>query len=214
MIVIITHNGKKYLIDLLSDLNNFNCTLPISIIDTGSDNDKSLFFLTEVKNIFPNLNIEVYKTPEKNREAGAIVYAMKNIKAERYYFLQDSIRILQPSIFREIDKLLQHKTVVTISYFKSNFYDSNEQRKFVYSLFNSTDYDIGIFGSMFSILKKDIDENYNTLPKVLSQEKWQACGMERGWAVWCKINNIKIVPLDKMIGNNLFYIKKIRCRRK
>ena len=199
MIVIATHNGKTVLQDLLSDLRNIKCTVPISVIDTGSSDELCLSYLKELCETFPQLNINVYSTPEKNWDTGAYMFAIKHLKANKYYFLQDSIRILRQDIFDVIDDLLQPKTVVAFSYFpgKTDAWFHKFGRALCRKNFNSLDYDVGIFGPMFCILREDIDRCWDTLPKFLPTSKHEACGMERGWGIFCKLNNLKIVSLTQ-----------------
>jgi GT2 family glycosyltransferase len=100
MIVIATHNGKEHLKKLLSNLESFKLDKEISIIDTMSSNKESLDFLDEIstKNIY-NLNINIYKTEYRGFDTGAYIYAINNLIAERFYFLQDSIIIKDRELF-------------------------------------------------------------------------------------------------------------------
>ncbi len=219
MIVIATHNGKTVLQDLLSDLTDIKCVIPISVIDTGSSDELSLSYLKQLREIFPQLNINVYSTLEKNWDTGAYMFAIKHLKANKYYFLQDSIRILRQDIFNKIDDLLQPKTVVAFRYFlgKTDKWFHKVGRDLCRKNFNSLDYDVGIFGPIFCILREDIDRCWDTLPKFLPTTKREACGMERGWGIFCKLNNLKIVSLTQesiLQGIEHNFFEKIFMNRK
>lgn len=198
MIVIATNNGQKFLTNLLSDLIRHQCKLPIAIVDTQSTNKESLKFLQTLKHhtFSKLLNLSIHTTPGKNYDTGAYVYAIQNLKAERYYFLHDSIRIKTPTMFSEIDKKLEPGTVVALSVFPGNSYESDEQKEICYKNWNTTLYNLGIFGPMFSVLRVDLEKFWNDIPKFLPVNKQHQMGMERGWSVFCTKNNLKIIPLE------------------
>ena len=221
MIVISTNNGQKFLTNLLSDLVKHQCKLPIAIIDTQSTDEKSLEFLEALKHPTFNklLNLSVHTTPGKNYDTGAYVYAINNLKAERYYFLHDSIRIKTPIMFSEIDKKLTPGTVVALTIFPGNCYDNNEQKELCFKNWNTTLFKTGIFGPMFSILRSDLEKNWNKLPKILPINKNQQMGMERGWSVFCTKSKLDVVPLeenpkhDKVFNDGFVHFTKILPKR-
>lgn len=197
MIVIATHNGHDRLNDLLNDLKEHKCNIPISIIDTQSENKISLQFLESVSQIYTQLNIRTFKTPNKNFEAGSFMFAIENIPAERYYFLQDSIRIKDCNAFLEIDKLLKPGNVVSIATFKGNYFcNEHLQKPFCELNWKNINFDKGIFGNMFCILASDLEKSKLNLPKILPATKQESMAMERGWGIFCKQSNLNIISLE------------------
>ena len=167
MIVIATNNGKHFAENLLNDLDKFETKIPISLIDTQSTNPESIEFINRAKDLYPRLKLNTYVTPGKNFDTGAYMYAINNIYAERYYFLHDSIRVKTPVFFEEIDKKLTPGTVVALTGFPGNCYDGEDQKAFCRENWNMTEFKSGIFGPMFSILRSDIENHWNELPKRL-----------------------------------------------
>jgi hypothetical protein len=195
MIVIATHNGKEYLKRLLSNLESFNLDKEIAIIDTMSSDKESLDFLYEItnKNLY-NLNIKIHKTEYRGFDSGAYIYAINNLSAERFYFLQDSIIIKDREFFDITDNILESGVVTTFISFPSNFYNT-EQYNYCSSTFGTTDYDTGIFGPMFSILNEDIQKIDKSL-LVYPKNKEQQMAMERGWSIIFKKYNFTIKPIE------------------
>jgi len=214
MIVIATNNGKTYLSELLSDLERIGCNEDISVIDTQSSDAESLEFIDSLKagDKF-NLKIKVYQTPYKGFDTGAYVYAINNLSADKFYFMQDSIKIKSIDYFIEIDKRLKPGVVVPLITFGPNLFDENEQIDFCYDKFDSIDYDKGIFGPIFAITNEDIqkiDKKYLVYPT----NKMLQMGMERGWSVLFKKYGFEIDPIEgaydytKLSNDGYVFFKK------
>jgi hypothetical protein len=215
MIVIATNNGKKNLIELLSNLKSINFNCPVSIIDTGSTDQESIDFLNTIESdINYKFDIKLYKTPYRGYDTGAYIYAINNIDAERYYFIQDSIRIKSINFFQLIDSKLEIGKVIPLITFGSNLYDYQEQIDFCLSNFGKSDFKRGIFGPIFSILKEDIDK-IDKKYLVYPTNKSLQMGMERGWSVIFESHNFDIDPLEgdynysKLINDQYNHFKKI-----
>jgi len=194
MIVIPIHHIIQPVKDLLDDLRSFNIKIPISIIDTGT----KFPFLEEIRESYSELNIELYTTPQRNFDTGAYMFAINNIKADRYYFLHDSLRIKTPHFFEEIDKKLCVGTVVSLTTFEKEIgYENERQRLFVLKNWDTTEFKKGIYGPMFAILRLDIEKFWSDLPKILPTNKLEQMAMERGWAVFCERNNLNIVESEE-----------------
>jgi hypothetical protein len=196
MIVIATNNGKPYLLELLSDFQRIGVSDEISIIDTQSTDIESLEFLEslKIKNDF-GLKINVYQTPYRGFDTGAYIYAINNLKSDKFYFMQDSIKIKSIEYFNEINKRLKVGTVVPLITFGPHLYDENEQIIFCYENFDSIEYDKGIFGPIFAITNEDvrkIDKKYLVYPT----NKMLQMGMERGWSVLFKKYGFEIEPIE------------------
>jgi hypothetical protein len=146
------------------------------------------------------------------------MYAMNNIKADKFYFIQDSIRIKNFNIFENFDNKLKIGTIVPLITFPSDLYDSQEQIDFCIKTYGKSDYTKGIFGPMFSILSEDIkkiDKKFLVYPT----NKMLQMGLERGWGVIFDICGFNIDPLEEkydytqLIDDQYSQFKKIVCRR-
>jgi hypothetical protein len=196
MIVIATNNGKQYLSELLTDFENIGVNDEIAIVDTQSNDENSLNFLEELNKNNPyKLNVTIHQTPYRGFDTGAYIYAINNFSSDRFYFMQDSIRIKTIEYFNEIDKKLIEGTVVCLLRFDPNLFDSNDQINFCNSNFGSIDYDNGIFGPIFSITKNDIekiDKKYLIYPT----NKMEQMAMERGWSILFKRYGINVESIQ------------------
>ena len=218
--MIATNNGKNYLNNLLISFDVFNIKKVIHIIDTGSTDIDSNQFLEDIRTnkIFKNLNILTHKTNYKGFDSGAYIYAIKNIDAERYYFLQDSIIIKDGNFFDKIDEKLKIGTIVPLVGFNSNLYDNQEQIDFSITKVGSSEFDIGIFGPMFAVTKNDVDKVKETL-NFFPTNKNEQMAMERIWSVIFKKYDILIEPLEgfydhsKILNNGYEYFDKILVNR-
>jgi len=218
MIVIATNNGNQFLGPLIKNLNDINCKLPIAVIDTNSTDPSFVDFVHQLPQNNPKLNLKTYTTPGKNYDTGAYVYAIQNLQAERYYFLHDSITIKTPIIFEEIDKKLIPGVVVALTIFGRDFYDNEEQRQFCRDNWGTTQFNPGIFGPMFSILRTDLEKAWLDLPKILPTNKNEQKAMERGWSVFCTKNNLKVISLENLnykniSGDRFAHFKKFQPQR-
>ena len=111
----------------------------------------------------------MYQTPYSGYDSGAYIYAMKNIDSDRFYFIHDSFIIKTLSFFDRVNDLLKSGVVVSILEFRSNLYDNQEQINFSLKSVGTSDYDKGVFGPMFSILKSDVNkiiESLDFYPKI------------------------------------------------
>jgi len=220
MIVVATNNGKQYLMELLSDFKRIGITDEISIIDTQSTDIDSINFLESLKNNNEyNLKISVYQTPYRGFDTGAYIYAINNLKADKFYFMQDSVRIKSNDYFNEINKKLKVGKVVSLITFEPHAFDGAEQINFCYENFDSIEYDKGIFGPIFAITNDDvqkIDKKYLVYPT----NKMLQMGMERGWSILFKKYGFEINSLEgeydyqKLVNDGYTHFKKYLPYRK
>jgi hypothetical protein len=215
MIVIATNNGIKFLPNLLSDLEKFNITEEISIIDTQSSDSEFIDYLESLKS-FNKLNINIYQTPYKGFDTGAYIYAIQNLKSDRFIFLQDSIRIKNIDFFNLIDEKLKTSNVVTILTFEGDRWDNPTQQIFSLKHFGTTSFEKGIFGPMFSMSYSDSQKLNNLIYPI---DKNQQMAMERCWSVIFKKQNFTIdciegIYNDFKINNDEYeYFTKINPYR-
>ena len=217
MIVIATNNGINLLPNLLSDLEKFNITEEISIIDTQSSDSEFINYLDNLKSFNKfKLNINVYQTPYRGFDTGAYIYAIQNLKSDRFIFLHDSIRIKSVSFFNLIDEKLKTSNVVPIITFNGEWWDNQTQKDFSLKHFGTTIFDKGIFGPMFSISYLD-SQKLNKL--IYPTDKLQQMAMERCWSIIFKNQNFTIDSLegnhnDFKIDNDMYeYFTKIKVFR-
>ena len=217
MIVIATNNGINFLPNLLSDLEKFNITEEISIIDTQSSDSEFMDYLDNLKSFNKfKLNINVCQTPYKGFDTGAYIYAIQNLKSDRFIFLQDSIRIKNVGFFNLIEEKLKTSNVVTILTFEGGWWDNQTQKDFSLKHFGTTIFDKGIFGPMFSISYTDSQKLSNL---IYPTDKEQQNAMERCWSIIFKEQNFTIDCLegihnDFKINNDRYeYFTKIKPNR-
>ena len=91
MIIIATNNGKNYIENLLSDLENVKTKEKISIIDTQSSDDSYNFLNKIIKKRKFDYIIKLLQT--LFRDFDSVVYIINNLISDRFYFSQDSIRM-------------------------------------------------------------------------------------------------------------------------
>ena len=199
MIVVATNNGINFLPNLLSDLEKLNIKEEISIIDTQSSDSEFIDYLENLKyfNKF-KLKINVYQTPYKGFDTGAYIYAIQNLKSDRFIFLQDSIRIKNMGFFNLMDEKLKTSNIVTILTFEGGWWDNQIQKDFSLKHFGTTIFETGIFGPMFAITYKDsqkIEKNLLVYPENKEQQK----AMERCWDIIFKKTNLIV---DNLEGNH------------
>jgi len=217
MIVIATNNGTNFLPNLLSDLEKFNITEEVSIIDTQSSDSEFMDYLDNLKSFNKfKLNINVYQTPYKGFDTGAYIYAIQNLKSDRFIFLQDSIRIKNVGFFNLIEEKLKTSNVVTILTFEGGWWDNQTQKNFSLKHFGTTIFDKGIFGPMFSISYTD-SQKLNNL--IYPTDKEQQKAMERCWSIIFKEQNFTVDCLEgthndfKINNDGYNYFTKIKpCR--
>jgi hypothetical protein len=219
MIVVATNNGINFLPNLLSDLEKLNIEEEISIIDTQSNDSEFIDYLENLKSFNKfKLNINVYQTPYKGFDTGAYIYAIQNLKSDRFIFLQDSIRIKNIDFFNLIDEKLKISNVVTLLTFEGNWWDNQIQEDFSLKHFGTTIYETGIFGPMFAISYLDsqkIEKNLLIYPENKEQQK----AMERCWDIIFKKTNLTVDNLEgshndlKINNDDYQYFTKIKPYR-
>ncbi len=196
MIVITTYNGEKYLKRLLNSLENINCKIPVSVINSASTEEKTIQYLQNIEKDNPfSFSVNIYHSKENIWESGAPVFALNNIEADKYFFLQDSIVIKHSLFFERLESFLKKGTVVYLISFPENFYVNREEVGFVVKNFGSYYFQKGCFGSMFFIHKSDLlTLPLEKIPKI--NNKFETCAMERGWSVLFYESSLKIKELE------------------
>ena len=180
MIVIGTNNGRGWLHNSLKALDGIH--IPIAVIDTNSTERDAIDYHQSLSNHSFDLDIQTHTTPYKGYDSGAWIWAMKNIEAERYYFLQDSITIKDKEYFNKVNEIIDNGKVASLLHFNPNQYDSFEQHLWVMESFGSSIYKSGIFGPNFSI-SSDMTKRIPLESLIYPTNKLEQMGMERGWGV-------------------------------
>jgi glycosyltransferase involved in cell wall biosynthesis len=181
MIVVASHNDVNLLSDILADLSN--CDLnghEVLIVDTNSADPAYLKEFQKNKIKYPQFNF--IRKDYTCWDSGAYIHAYNNYDADKYIFLQDSLRITNPNVFKEITVRLDSIDVLALFNF-FYFYDNEEQQQWVEEHIPMCYLPMcGIFGPVFSARKDALDR----IPKHWLKEptnKLQGCGMERRWAL-------------------------------
>lgn len=191
MIVIATNNGKSQLEKLLKSLEEIHKEM--IIVDTGSNDIDHVNYL---KSLNKKSNYTVTKTPNKNYDTGAYVWAYQNFKSEIYHFLHDSIQIKKNTFFDDVELFLEDYDVV--AYIKFNFlgYGDDNWKSIFYKNTGDHIYDYGIFGPMFSI-KRSSFNIINVENIKLPVNKTEQTAFEGIWPMIFKSYNLNVKTLEE-----------------
>lgn len=151
LVIVPTFNGKEILEKLLL---TFPENVDLLVVDTGSDN----YYLTEVKDKFPNLKMQICKLPFRGYGWGAFLWAYWNYPAKNYFLMQDSMEIIDPN-FVEVFKSIQPQRGVACWGEFGFDYCFEEATNWIKSMYKfETPPEKGIFGPIFLINRETIDE--------------------------------------------------------
>lgn len=191
MIVIATNNGTNELKLLLNSLQN--TSQEILIVDTGSDDIEHINYLKKLNRTF---KYEITKSPNKNYDTGAYIWAYQNFKANYYHFIHDSITIKKHTFFGDVENLLLDCDVV--GYIKFNFmgYGCDIWKKIFEKNTGGFYYEYGIFGPMFSI-KNASFASLDIERIALPTNKIEQTAFEGIWFELFKKQNLNLVFLDE-----------------
>jgi GT2 family glycosyltransferase len=206
MIVIVTHNGASFLVDLLSDIKGFEISNDkICIVDNKSDSDFHLSYLNSLE----KSGYIILHNPEATYEIGAFKYAFENIKDSIYFFIQDSIRIKR-NIFKEVSPLLTIDNVYTFLTFPCGIHDHDpKDHSELIKEYGTDQYSRGLFGNMFFALSEVVEKVKDDWK--IPRTKLGSTTGERALGIVFDRHNIKIIGLAeldcKIHGNYPFFTK-------
>lgn len=190
MICIVSHNGKKWLEQLLPSLGN----LPYTIIDNQSDDPETIEYINDKPMIEGNGGWCI----------GGYIKAVENIKADWYFFMHDSMVVKNPNF---LDKFQQHDVCGWLSFPMA--FDNPEQEAYIRSMYNLTEK--GCFGPIFYATREAIESISWDKPETIDQ----AHGMERGIACAFKEVGYDMKFIDELneqrLSNNE-YEDFVKCR--
>jgi hypothetical protein len=190
MIVIATHNGEQYLINLLSDIKSFGIeNKDISIVDNKSDNISHLNYLSTLTNDGYNVlynDIGTY-------EVGAFKKGIDTFKSDVWFCIQDSIRLKQ-NIFELVEKKLTDKNVYTFLTFEKYVHDSPYYKDIYIRNYGTSEYSKGIFGC--NIFAKNEVIQLVKDEWILPINKAESEAMERELSIIFDKHNIEIIGID------------------
>jgi len=210
MIIISTNNGGDVLPALLNSLEG--CNRDVCIVDTGSTDRSFINYLDNLtkKNTY-SYNINIHKTPYPYRDTGAIIYAIKNIEAERYYFIHDSCVVVEKDLFDLIDEKIGYNQVLAICG-RISKHDGAEHvyDSWMLKYFGECRSIEGILGPMWAGLRCTLLKlNLEAIPPTPS--KHDACAMERGWSVVLKNAGVNIwPPHEEPLAQHIHILKKFK----
>jgi len=189
MFVIATHNGKKVLTNLLSDLSRFNISNEnICIVDNLSTSKDSLDYLERLK----KENYKVLHNPESTYEIGAYLYALKNFKSDVWFLMQDCNRF-RYDFFSEITPKLTSNNVYCLLTFPTGMYDAPYDKMILSLHFGSWQYSKGTYGCTMFALDEVIQKVKNDW--IIPRSKLDGAAAERTLSVIFDKHNIEIVGM-------------------
>jgi hypothetical protein len=181
MIVIASHDNQQVLRNLLQQISDVDLNgHRVLIIDTNSKKEDYLEEFKKLKKEFKDFIFE--RKDYDCYDSGAYIHAYKNYNEKSYIFLQDSIEITSPDVFKEWDRLLELYDVVPM-YNIWFLYDNAEQASWAEDMIEVSSLPTdGIFGPIFGVTKKAMDSIPNEWLKEPTTKNL-ACGMERRWSL-------------------------------
>lgn len=206
MIVIASHDSIDFLSNLLQDLAK--CDLDgheVLIVDTNSSDKGYLKSFSNLISIYPEFKFE--RKAYTCWDSGAYLHAFRQYYSDKYIFLQDSLRINNPNVFKEISEKLNFADVLGLYNFYY-FYDTKEQQDWVEEgiEFQKTPV-YGIFGPIFFAKRSSLEKIPNKWFRE-PNKKWQGNGMERRWAlmfdaVGCKVDFLHFLQNENEVFHAL-----------
>ena len=125
MIVIATNNScvervcrgsgiviNNFLERILNSIERIDYIGDVLVVDTGSDDLKSILYLDELKNSNFKFNLIIDKSPNKNYSTGAYIYAFYNYVSDYYIFLQDSVEIKDINFIETVENMIIEDNVI------------------------------------------------------------------------------------------------------
>ena len=195
MIVIGTNNGRGWLSHSLQSLSKLGIEDTILVIDTNSTEADALEFHQSLTKGIYDLDIQIDTTPYKGYDSGAWIWTIQNKEAEYYHFIQDSIVVNTKQYFKRAESILDEGKVASLLHFNPNFYDSVEQRLWVFDNLGTSEYKSGVFGPNFSI-NREIRNRLKELPIPIPSNKLEQMVMERGWGVLFNTMGLEIEAIE------------------
>ena len=193
MIVIATHNGEKYLKDLLSDIKGFKISnSKVCVVDNLSTDKSHLEYLEQLK----KEDYNILHNPKSTYELGAFIYATDMLKDDIWFSMQDSIRIKEDIFSYVIPKLTQNN-IYTFLTFPYATYDNNDDRRFLLLNFGHMKYSKGVYASSIFILDSVMQKIKHDF--IIPRSKLDAAASERGVAVILDKHNIEINGLGEYV---------------
>lgn len=194
MIVIASHNNRDSLLRLLHGIPK---EIPTLIVDTCSG--QSIQDLASGVRQFPNVSVD--KTPERNYDTGAYVYAFRNHPAQDYLFMHDSLEVLDQSFYSQFTSAPKNAIVPWMGV--TPFYQSYTDTHYgiLTSIFKEkhpkeSTPPYAVFGPIFYITHDNMKKiessgGLNFLPL----NKTDAQATEQIWALWAQNAGLDVRPL-------------------
>lgn len=195
MIVIATNNGWNYLEQCLSRAIEFGTdNEKILVVDTNSS-DKS--YIDFAKNICNKYNVEFGQLSYSGYDFGAYMWAYRNYIDDFYFFQHDSIFIKNSESIKKIKSQISENAVCAWVKFSKHVcpFDNIEQQTWLKDKLGTDNYDYGIYGPNFGLLRSTLDRIIDKLNFTVDN-KLQQQGMERGWAILFKQLDIIVHGLE------------------
>lgn len=192
---------SNFLERLLNSIENVKYTGDVLVVDTGSDDLKTMSYLNDLKSkkINYNFNLIVDKTPGNNYSTGAYIYAFENYISDYYIFLQDSVEIKDDRFISHIENLMTSNNAVCWVKQKGGIgIDDEEQFNFIKECIGEPHIpgrDLFIFGPIFFIKREVFSKIYDQI-KIKPSLKTHDSGMERAFGTLFTRNNIDVIAIE------------------
>ena len=195
LIVISTINKDNF--DLFECVQNYKGNSDVLVVDTGSNDSQ----IEKTKHLCDKYGFYFHKALMSDYDFSGVKTAHHEDKYsnyEKYWFQQDTC-FPKKNYELIFDKIKNNSPVAWFLFERSICpFDNEISVQFCKNHFNSTDYDLGIFGPIFGISRTDLTNIIN--PSNIRVEcKSHATGMERGWAILFKKYNFKVHSLDGIL---------------
>ena len=195
LIVISTKDKNNF--DLFKRVQNYKGNSDVLVVDTGSNKSQ----IKKTKDICTKYGFYFHITsiPDYDFSGVKTVYDKDQyLNYEKYWFQQDSC--FPNKNYNLIFDKIKNNSPVAWLLFERNIcpFDNEISVKFCKNHFNSIDYDLGIFGPIFGISRKDLKNIINPV-NIRVECKSHATAMERGWAILFKKNNFNVYSLDGVL---------------
>lgn len=218
MIVIATNNGWDYIDINIEKIKEYDINKKenVIIVDTNSSD---ISYTEYIENKCKKENILFDKLNYSGYDFGAYKFAYEKYKdtEEFFIFQHDSVVINNIDSYQFLKNNSSNSSVCAWMSFHKNVceFDNNSQREWCKSIFNTYDYDYGVYGPNFCIRTDMLSTLYSQINNAIVDNKIKQQGMERGWAILFKKNNIHLNYLEQMTGiiNSDKYFTKLKHKK-
>ncbi len=184
MIVVATNNGHLHLPELLSSIEEHgDGGHEVLVVDTQSSDVRAQAYFDSLCKYSGPLRLSATRTPYKGYDTGAYLYAFRNFPADRYIFMQDSLRVKHSGWTEAFDAKFTHGVGCVPWLVFPAQWDSDAQLEFVANCLGVRSAPpFGIFGPVFAAKRSALNEmDAKGLLAAIPSNKLEQQAMERAW---------------------------------